>query len=242
MGMSETPQEAPDGVADAVRGLSDNTQALVRHEIAAAQREMLEKAKRFLPAIGLLGAAGFFGVLSASAGYRLSIRLLEKSLPPATAAFVAAAGYGAAAGAAGAAGIQRLRASQAPVPAMTLRQTVATVTNTAKSVAGTATKTAKDTAKAVTATTARATAGRAKPAAGTTATEATDSAKKTAGATAKKTADTAKKAAGTAKATAGTTARKAADTAKKAGRTARAATAKASGQAATADQPEASPS
>ena len=89
--MSETPRE---GVADAARGLPDNTRVLVRHEIAAAQRELLDKARHALPTIGLLGAAGFFGVLSASAGYRLSVRLLEKSLPPATAAFVAAAGYG----------------------------------------------------------------------------------------------------------------------------------------------------
>jgi hypothetical protein len=143
--MSETPREAQEGVAEAVRGLSDNTSALVRHEIAAAQREMLAKAKQALPALGLLGAAAGFGVLSAAATYRLSVRLLEKGLPPATAAFVAAAGYGAAAGAAGVIGLQRLRESQPLFPVETARETAKTVTDAAKAVADTATETAADT-------------------------------------------------------------------------------------------------
>lgn len=128
--MSETPQEAQAGVADALRDLSDNSRALVRHEIAAAQKETLAKAKQALPATGLLAAAGFFGVLSAAASFRLSIRLLEKALPPAAAAFTAAAGYGLAAGAAGAFGVQRLRTVQPLFPAETARETVKTVADT----------------------------------------------------------------------------------------------------------------
>lgn len=152
----ETPQEAQEGVADAVRGLSDNTTVLIRHEIAAAQQEMLDKAKKALPGIGLLAAAGFFGVLSAAAAFRVSVRLLEKSFPPATAALVAATGYGMAAGAAGAAGVQLLRASQPLVPAETARETVQRVADTAKTVADTTSKTATGTAKTVAATTSRA--------------------------------------------------------------------------------------
>jgi len=128
--MSETQQEAQAGVADALRDLSDNSRALVRHEVAAAQKEMLDKGKQALPAVGLLAAATFFGVLSAAASFRLSIRLLEKSLPPAAAALVAAAGYGIAAGAAGAVGIQRLRKVQPFYPAATARETVKTVADT----------------------------------------------------------------------------------------------------------------
>jgi hypothetical protein len=125
--MTETSEQAQAGVADALHDLSDNSRALVRHEIAAAQREMLGKAKRALPALGLLAAAAFFGTLSAAASFRLSVRLLEKSLPPATAAFVATAGYGAAAGAAAAMGIQRLQAVQPLFPAETTRDTARTV-------------------------------------------------------------------------------------------------------------------
>jgi len=62
--------------------------------------------------------------------YRLSIRLLEKSLPPATAAFTAAAGYGAAAGVAGAYGMKQLRTVQPLFPAETARETVRTVADT----------------------------------------------------------------------------------------------------------------
>lgn len=143
--MSETPQEAQEGVADAVRGLSDNTRVLVRHEITAAQREMLDKARQALPGIGLLGAAALFGAASAASVYRLSVRLLEKSLPPATAAFVAAAGYGAASGAAGAAGFQLLRASQPLFPAETARETAQTVADTSRTAAETATETVAET-------------------------------------------------------------------------------------------------
>ena len=124
--MTETPQQAQAGVADALRDLSDNSRALVRHEITAAQREMWDKAKDALPAAGLLGAAAFFGVLSAAASFRLSIRLLEKGLPPATAAFVATAAYGAAAGAAGIAGAKRLRELPPLLPTETARESVKT--------------------------------------------------------------------------------------------------------------------
>jgi hypothetical protein len=129
--MTETPQQAQQGVADAVNNLSDSSRALVRHEIAAVQTEMLAKAKQALPAAGLLGAAGFFGVLSAAAAYRLSIRLPEQAMPPAAAVFTATAAYGAAAGAAGAVGFRQLREMPPLFPADTARETAKTVTSEA---------------------------------------------------------------------------------------------------------------
>jgi len=129
--MSETPTQAQEGVADALRDLSENSRALVRHEIAAAQKEMLEKAKQALPAAGLLGAAAFLGLLSAAASYRLSIRLIEQVMPAPAAAFVAAAGYGAAAGVAAAVGIGRLREAGPLFPVGTAREAVRTVADSA---------------------------------------------------------------------------------------------------------------
>lgn len=130
--MTETSEQAQAGVADALRDLSDNSRALVRHEIAAAQEEMLGKARQALPAVALLGAAAFFGTLSAAASFRLSIRLLEKALSPAAAAFTATVCYGAAAGAAAAVGMRRLRAAQPLFPVQTARDTVQTVANVAE--------------------------------------------------------------------------------------------------------------
>jgi hypothetical protein len=159
--MSESTEQAQEGVADAVQGLSDNTRALVRHEIVAAQKETLGKVKQALPAVGLLGAAAFFGVLSAAASYRLSIRLLEKGLSPATAALTATAGYAVAAGAAGAVGIQQLRATPRVLPTETVKAT-ATKAKTAATKAKTAAD--KPTASRAKATASKATASRAKPA------------------------------------------------------------------------------
>jgi len=219
--MSETQQEAPDGVADAVRGLSDNTKTLVRREIAAAELEMLGKAKQALPSVALLGAAGLFGVLSLAASYRLSVRLLEKTMSPAAAALVAATGYGAAAGASGAVGMQRLHADGPLIPVETVRATVAAATGKAKAVAGTAAKSAADTAR-------KAVSVAGKQASGATATEVADKAKATAGSAAtratgavRKTTDTAKKA------MSGTTVKQTADAAKKTSTAARSAASRA---------------
>jgi hypothetical protein len=187
--MSETSEQAQEGVAGAVRGLSDNTRALVRHEIVAVQKEALGKVRQAWPAAGLLGAAAFFGVLTAAASFRLSIRLLEKSLSPATAALTATAGYAVAAGAAGAMGIQQLRAAPSVLPAETVKaaaakaKTTATKAKTAASRAktaaskpaagqptaatrakATASKPAASKAAASKATASRAAASRAKPA------------------------------------------------------------------------------
>lgn len=130
--MTETPQDAQAGVASAVQDLSGNTRALVQHEIAAAQRETLAKAKQAAPALGLLAAAGLCGVLSAAASFQLSLRLLEKVLPPPAAALTAAAGYGLAAGAAGTIGVRQLRRLPPLFPEQTARQAAKTVADTAR--------------------------------------------------------------------------------------------------------------
>jgi hypothetical protein len=129
--MTETPDEAQAGVSDALHDLSENSRALVRHEVDAAQREMWAKAKESAPAFALLGAAGFLGLLSAAASYRLSMRLLEKFIPPVPAALVAAIGYGAGAGCTAMLGLQWLRETPPLFPTETARQTAETARRTA---------------------------------------------------------------------------------------------------------------
>lgn len=160
--MSESTEQAQEGVAGAVQGLSENTRALVRHEIVAAQKETLGKVKQALPAVGLLGAAAFFGVLSAAASFRLSIRLLEKGMSPATAALTATAGYAVAAGAAGAAGIQQLRAAQPVLPAESVKAAAVAAKTTATKAQTAATR-AKATAGKTAASRTKATAGKTAP-------------------------------------------------------------------------------
>jgi hypothetical protein len=133
--MTETPQTTQGGVADALHDLSENSRALVQSEIEAAQREMWAKVKESAPAFALLGTAGFLGLLSAAASYRLSMRLLEKLLPPASAAFVAAAGYGAGAGCAAMLGVRWLRDTSPLLPMETAHRTAETARRTADAAA-----------------------------------------------------------------------------------------------------------
>jgi hypothetical protein len=120
--MSETTPNPQAGMADALRELSDQTRGLVRREIGSAVQEMGQKARQSTPAVGLLAAAGAAGLLAAASCYRLSLRLLEKRMPPASAALAAAVGYAAVAAGAAAAGARWLRQLPAPLPAETTRQ------------------------------------------------------------------------------------------------------------------------
>jgi putative superfamily III holin-X len=113
---SQAPQE---GIAEALHDLSDHTAALARREVRSAAREMWEKARQGGPAAALLAAGGVLALAAAASAYRLSLRLLERRLSPAGAAFAAVAGYGTAAGVAGALGYARLRQIPLPLPADT---------------------------------------------------------------------------------------------------------------------------
>lgn len=121
--MTERQQQSPQaGIADAFTELSEQTGLLVRQEIDNARREMWDKLVTSAPAIGLLGASSALGLLAAASSYRLSLRLLEKWMPPATAAFVATALYGGGAAYAVVEGLRRLRELPAPFPTETVRE------------------------------------------------------------------------------------------------------------------------
>jgi hypothetical protein len=129
--MTDNPEEAQAGIADALQELSENSRVLVRHEIDAAQREMWAKAKDSAPAFGLVGAAGFLGLFAAAAAYRLSVEMLEKLVPPAPAALIAAAVYGGGAAYTSVLAVRRLHELPSLLPARTARHGRETVADTA---------------------------------------------------------------------------------------------------------------
>ena len=123
--MTETPETPPtpqDGMAQAVGDLSEQTRRLVRQELDAAQQEIRDKVTEIAPALALAAAAGGFGLLAAASAYRLSLRLFEKGLPPAAAAFAATIGYGAAAAGAAVLAARRIRSMPPLFPVGTARQ------------------------------------------------------------------------------------------------------------------------
>jgi hypothetical protein len=129
--MTDNPEAAQAGIADALQELSENSRVLVRQEVDAAQREMWAKAKDSAPAFGLLGAAGVLGLFAAAASYRLSVKMLEKLLPPVPAALTAAAAYGAGAAYTAILATRRLRELPSLLPTQTARQVRETVADTA---------------------------------------------------------------------------------------------------------------
>ncbi|MFC4053437.1 phage holin family protein [Actinomadura syzygii] len=103
---------------------------LARRVAEAAQQEMLEKARRRVPALGLGVVAGAFGMLATAATYRMNVLLLERRLPPEVAALVAATVYGGGAGAAALAASRKWRGQPAPVPSETAGQVAEILTGT----------------------------------------------------------------------------------------------------------------
>lgn len=119
--MSETSPET--GIATALTDLSEQTRRLVREEIDDAQAELWQRAKGFLPVVGLASVAGVTGWFALVSAHTWTLRVLERRLPPATAAFVAAGLYGGGAAAAAIAAAARLREAPAPFPAETAQRT-----------------------------------------------------------------------------------------------------------------------
>lgn len=108
----------------------------MRHEVTAAQREMLAKARKSAPALALATASATFGLLAAASAYRLSLRVLEQRLPPAAAALIATLGYGAAAAGAGVVAARQIRQLPPLFPTGTVRQASESVAGAADEAAG----------------------------------------------------------------------------------------------------------
>ncbi|MUN37104.1 hypothetical protein GNZ18_10900 [Actinomadura sp. NEAU-AAG5] len=103
--------------------------ALVGRVVEAAQAEMLEKARKRLPALRLGALAGALGMMATAATYRMNVQLLERKLPPELASFVTALAYGGGAGAAAVAAGRKWRGLPAPLPSETVRQVAEILTD-----------------------------------------------------------------------------------------------------------------
>lgn len=114
---TSTPQA---GIADAFGQLSEQTAALVRQEIDSARREITEKAIALAASGAMLGGAAVLGVFAAASAHRWLVKLLEKGMSPAMAAFTATLLYGGGAGALAAVGARALKEAAPPYPAQTI--------------------------------------------------------------------------------------------------------------------------
>jgi hypothetical protein len=106
--------------SELLRGLSDDLVQLVRSELQHAQIETLAKVREAQRGVTLLAGAGALGGLAAGMSGVLVLRVLDRWLPPRTAALVVTSLYGAGAAGLAAAGVAELKRVGAPVPEETL--------------------------------------------------------------------------------------------------------------------------
>jgi nitrate/nitrite transporter NarK len=80
MAVSDRPQQADQPLPDLLRQLSEQTQTLVRQELALAKAEMTQKGKQAGLGAGLFGGAGIFGLGAFGALTACFIALLATAL------------------------------------------------------------------------------------------------------------------------------------------------------------------
>lgn len=116
-----TPSSGDEDTGALFRSLGGDLGRLVRHELQAAQDELLAKARRAGRAGILLGGAGALGAVTLGMGGVLLLRVLDGFLPRRTAAFVATVIVGGGTAGLAALGVAELRRALPVVPADTVR-------------------------------------------------------------------------------------------------------------------------
>lgn len=118
--MTQPPRDVPpappaEAIADHVAALSHDAAALARAELDAARRDLAASARRAAESGALLGGSAVCAVLAVGSAGVLVVRVLDRILPPTSAALVATGAFGGAAAVLGGKGLEQVRrALQAP--------------------------------------------------------------------------------------------------------------------------------
>src|SRR3954468_12532550 len=78
--LRDRPPQADHSVPELLKELSEETQTLVRQELALAKAEMTEKGKKAGVGAGMLGGAGLFGLFAFAAFTTFLIALLQTAI------------------------------------------------------------------------------------------------------------------------------------------------------------------
>jgi Putative Actinobacterial Holin-X, holin superfamily III len=107
-------------VAELLKALAEQTDALVRQELELARAELTEKGKKVGMGVGMFGGAGMFGLCAAGALTACLILAVSTALAGWLAALIVAAAYGAIAGVLALRGRSKVKQAAPPIPGQTV--------------------------------------------------------------------------------------------------------------------------
>jgi uncharacterized membrane protein YqjE len=119
--ITNRPAQADQSVPELIRQLSEETQTLVRQELALAKAEMTEKGRKAGLGAGMLGGAGLFGLFAFAAFTTFLIALIQTAIDHTwAAALIVTAVYAAIGGLLALRGKNKLQEATPPAPEQTV--------------------------------------------------------------------------------------------------------------------------
>ena len=119
--ISDRPAGADRSMPELLKQLSEDTQVLVRQELALAKAEMTQKGRQAGAGAGMLGGAGLFGLLAAATFTTFAIALLQTAIGHTwAAALIVTAVYAAIGGVLALRGKNKLGEAAPPAPEQTV--------------------------------------------------------------------------------------------------------------------------